>query len=216
MNTLEVDSVNLSFNGKKILSNIFLKCNDNEIVALIGRNGSGKSSLLKVIFGTLKAENQSVRINGQYCKSLFKKKQAVNYLPQDGFVPDYMCFNDLANVFSLNNSLDAILKINEIEKYRSTKFKHLSGGIKKLIEIASLLYVDAKFLLLDEPFSFLAPVLVEKLIPHLKSQSKQKGIILTDHQYKTVLSVCNRMYLLNAGSIKEIKEESQLKEFGYL
>ena len=216
MNSLEIDSVNLTFDVRKILSNIYLKCCTKDIVALIGRNGSGKSSLLKIIFGTLKGENQSVRLNGNYHSTLFKISGAINYLPQDGFIPNYFCFEDLVKVFQLSNKLEAILSIEEIYVNKNTKFKDLSGGIKKLIEIITLLYAKSKFLLLDEPFSFLAPVLVEKIIPHLESQSMHKGIILTDHQYETVLSICSKYYVLNSGALTQIKDVSKLNDLGYL
>ncbi len=216
MNSLEIDSINLSFDGRKILSNIYLKCHTKDIVALLGRNGSGKSSLLKIIFGSLKGENQSVRLNGKYSPILFKVPRAISYLPQDGFVPNYFCFEDLVKIFRLSEKLDVILSIEEIDKYKSTRFKHLSGGIKKLMEIMTILYSSSKFLLLDEPFSFLAPVLVEKIIPHIESQSLHKGIILTDHQYETVLSICNKYYVLNNTAITLIKDVSQLNELGYL
>ena len=84
------------------------------------------------------------------------------------------------------------------------------------MEIITLLYTPSKFLLLDEPFSFLAPVLVEKIIPHIESQSLNKGIILTDHQYETVLSICNKYYVLNNGTLTQIKDVSKLNELGYL
>lgn len=216
MNYLEVDSVNLSFDGREILSNIYLKCNTKDIVALLGRNGSGKSSLLKIIFGTLKGENQSVRLNGKYYPTLFKIPEAVNYLSQDEFIPNYFCFEDLVKVFQLAGKLDEILSIEEVYENKSIKFKYLSGGIKKLIEIITLLYAKSKFLLLDEPFSFLAPVLVEKIMPHIKNQSLHKGIILTDHQYNTVIAACSKYYVLNNGYLTQIDQVSELNDLGYL
>ncbi len=99
MNTLEVDSVNLAFGGRKILTDVYLKCETGDVVGLLGRNGSGKSSLMKIIFGTLRGESQSVRLNGQYVKQLFKSPNTVHYLPQDGFSMNYLTFNDLVRIF---------------------------------------------------------------------------------------------------------------------
>ena len=182
----------------------------------MGRNGSGKSSLMKIIFGTLRGEHQSVRFNGKYTEQLFTIPNAVHYLPQDGFAMNYLSFEDLTKIFELNRHLDSILKIEEITRNRKEKLGTLSGGIKKLMEIIVSLYSRASFVLLDEPFSFLSPVLVEKIIPHIITQSQHKGIILADHQYQTVLSVCNKYYVLTSGCLTPIQDESELERYGYL
>jgi ABC-type lipopolysaccharide export system ATPase subunit len=82
--------------------------------------------------------------------------------------------------------------------------RNLSSGVKKLVEIDTLLYADSSFLLLDEPFSFLSPVLVEQLIPHIQYQATIKGIILTDHQFPSVSMACNKFYQLSEGSLEEV------------
>ena len=216
MNTLELDSVQLSFAGRKVLSNVYLKCETGDISGILGRNGSGKSSLLKLIFGTLKAHNQSVRINGVYTHQLYTVKNAVHFLPQEGLFMSYLTFNDLIKIFELENKLDKMLEIEELRNNRNTKIGNMSGGIKKMVEILTLLYADSDFVLLDEPFSYLSPVLVEKLIPHIVDQAKLKGIVLTDHQYQTVWSTANRYYVLYQGNLREIYEVDELALYGYI
>ena len=87
---------------------------------------------------------------------------------------------------------------------------------KKLVEIITVLYSKSSFALLDEPFSYLSPVLVEKIIPHIKLQSKLKGIILTEHQYRSVFAACDRYYILSDGALNEIDKVTELEDYGYL
>lgn len=91
---LELDSVQLSFADRNILSNVYLKCETGNIVGIMGRNGSGKSSILKLLFGTLRANSQSVRINGTYTNQLYRVKNAVHFVPQDGLFMDYLNFEE--------------------------------------------------------------------------------------------------------------------------
>lgn len=216
MSKLEIDSVQLAFEGRTILSNVFLKCETGDIVGIMGRNGSGKSSLLKLIFGTLKADSQSVRVDGIYTNQLYKIKKAVHYVPQDGLFMNYLTFKDLVKIFELGTKLDQMLEVEELRDNQNTKIGNMSGGVKKMIEILTLLYTDSEFTLLDEPFSYLSPVLVEKLVPHLIHQSKSKGIIMTDHQYKTVWSTANKHYVLYEGNLREIFEIEELSKYGYI
>lgn len=216
MNTIEIDSVNLSFDTRKILTNIYLKCKTGDVIGVVGRNGAGKSCLMKIIFGSLLGEYQSVRLNGTFRECLYKVPNAIQYLHQDGFLMDYLCFNDIVEIFGLTPNLDRIMEFGDIDKLSSTKIGKLSGGMKKLIEIIAVLYSDSKFTILDEPFSFLSPVLVEKIIPHIKFQSRLKGIILSDHQYETVFETCNKFLLLNSGTLTEISQKSDLEAFGYI
>lgn len=216
MSTLEIDSVKLTFYNRAILTDVYLKCMTGDIVGIIGRNGSGKSSLMKLIFGSLAGENQSIRLDGQHVKQLYQKPDAVNYLPQDGVFMNYLTLSDLIKIFHLRESEEQILKVPELNAIRDQRLGTLSGGMKKLIEIIVLLYTKSKFVLLDEPFSFLSPVLVERLIPHIAHQSKRKGIILTDHQYETTWSVSSKHYVLYEGIVREIQHKDELIRYGYL
>lgn len=213
LNILEADSINLSFDGRKILSDIYLKCETGEVVGLIGRNGVGKSSLMKIIFGSVKGENQSVRVNRVFSSCFLKEKNVINYLPQDHFLMDYLTLNEVITLFDLSAE---VLSIPELKEVANFKMGTLSGGQKRLIEITAILFSPTKFSLLDEPFSFLSPKLVEILIPLIQKQSLTKGVIISDHQYRSVLRSCNKYYLMLNESIREIESASDLEQFGYL
>lgn len=213
MSLLEIDSVNISFDNRKILSDIYLKVESGQVVGFLGRNGCGKSTLLKVIFGSLKGDNQSVRISGEYQTGAYLSKH-VKFLPQDGLFPTFLTAHQAIELYE--SDLTELLLQEEVATHINVKFSDMSAGIRKYVETLIVLHSPCKFVLLDEPFSFIAPVLVEKLIPIIKNKSKQKGILLTDHQYRSILDVSDKLYLLRNESIYPISGEEELKDLGYI
>ncbi|MFY0601074.1 MAG: ATP-binding cassette domain-containing protein [Cyclobacteriaceae bacterium] len=212
MSQLEVDSVNIRFDDRKILSDIYLKVESGEVTGFLGRNGCGKSTLLKVIFGSLRGESQSVRLDGKYEQTPFQSTK-VKFLPQDGLFPEFLT---PAKAISLYQSdLSRLIQEEEVAGHLNMKFSELSGGIRKYVETLILLFSPCKFILLDEPFSFIAPVLVEKLIPIIREISATKGVLLTDHQYRSILEVSDKVYLLREQSIYPVSGEEELKDLGY-
>ncbi|MEM6523241.1 MAG: hypothetical protein AAF693_05605 [Bacteroidota bacterium] len=154
---------------------------------------------------TVSTQSSYIKSNGPF--TLYLRK---------GLFMNYLTFDELVKIFRLQSSMDHLMAIPELNSNRTEKIGNLSGGIKKLIELLTLLYTEGNYVLLDEPFSYLSPVLVEKLIPHIKRQSEKKGIILTDHQYQYVWSTANKYYILYDGRLKEIYESNELERFGYL
>ncbi len=185
-------------------------CKTSEIVGLVGRNGSGKSTLMKILFGSLHGENQSVRFNKTYHRIPFEKKGLVNYLPQDTFLPDSLTFNKARKIFGVTAEFEETTEIDHIQ------LGELSKGQKRIIDTLIILYAPTMFSLLDEPFSFISPLMIEQLIPHIHKQSKVKGIILSDHSYRTVLEVCSRFYFLNDGIIRSFEDKKELQDLEYL
>lgn len=214
--SLEIDSVNLSFGGRQILSNVYLSCEPGQVVGILGRNGSGKSCLLKLIFGSLRGNTQSVRLNGKYYDQLYKRPGSVHFVPQDGMLMDYLRLSDLIKIFDLEDKLEELMEIEEIKKAEKSQLRELSDGMKKFIEMIVILYTNVEYVLLDEPFSFLSPVLSEKLVQHIIKQKQNKGIILTDHQYETVWQVSDKKYVLYNQIVREVKHKEELEKYGYL
>lgn len=210
---LEVDSVMHEFGTRTILSNVYLKCVPGDIIAILGRNGTGKSTLFKIIFGTLKADNSFIRINDKiYSKEAFHSKQ-IAYLPQFNFIPKDFSVEKAISLYiddpsSLRN--DPLIKI-----ILNQQIKNLSGGELRYLEIMLILKSKVPFVILDEPFNGLAPIVVEKVRAEIIEVSKNKGIILTDHKYIDVHKVANRLMLLSNSYLKEIKKREELKPFGY-
>ena len=217
MHTLEADSIILNFGGRTILSDVYLKCITGEILGIVGRNGCGKSSLLKIIFGSLKGENQSIRFDTAYTSCLFTHSHAVKYLPQSGLLPQRIKVKTAISIYLPDPEMQSLVStFTEIAPHLEMSVSTLSGGIKRFLEIVLLLYSDAHFILLDEPFSHLSPILIESLYPKISAQAQQKGIIITDHYYRHVLELSSHLLLLQHGKTHRIYKEQQLVDLGYL
>jgi ABC-type lipopolysaccharide export system ATPase subunit len=215
-NILVIDSINKSYNNRHILQDIYLKINTGEIVGLLGRNGSGKSTLLKIIFGTLEAESKFVKINEKVYDKIYKEKDIMNYLPQNDFLPKELKVKTIINIYSKKNKTKDITNDKTIKRIINTKIRNLSGGELRYLEIKLLLSLGSKFLLLDEPFNGVSPILIEEIKKMVVKNSSNKGIILTDHDYRNVLSITNRIYILKNGYIKELKDKDELMYYGYI
>lgn len=212
---LLVDSVNKSYNNKIILNDIYLKISTGDIIGLLGRNGCGKSTLLKIIFGTIDAESKFIRVNGIICNNSYKNG-FVKLLPQDDFMPKYLKVDSIIKLFFNKVNTDEIINDKIVKYIYKTKVKNISGGELRYLETLLLMNMDSDFILLDEPFNGVSPIIAGEIKKIIVEKSKNKGIILTDHDYRNVLSVSNKIYLMKNGSIKELKNNEELVEYGYV
>lgn len=210
---LEADGIRVQFNNRTILSDIYIKCESGEIIGLLGRNGQGKSTLLQVIYGLFSCE-KSIRINNRSYQKPFKKPSLIRYLPQFNFVPKSMSIKQVFEDYGLLYS-EFENQFTEFVNQESTLIKQLSGGQQRLIEIYIILASDSSFALLDEPFTHLSPIQIEKVKELIVSKKSSKGIIITDHLYKHVLDLSNFNYLLKNGKSYLIKNLSDIEEHGY-
>lgn len=211
----ELDNVELYFKNKRILNGIYLKAETHKVTAILGRNGCGKSCLLDIAFGTLKPKYKLVRLNSKpLLKPLYKTRLAA-YLPQYNFIPTGM---KLAFVFKLYNLSWStfISQFEDFSKYKNHKFKTLSGGERRLIEIYLILKSKTEIVLLDEPFSHIAPLYIETIKQLIIAQKKQKAIIISDHLYEHIMAVSDRVYLLKNGTTTLINDIKALEDYNYL
>jgi lipopolysaccharide export system ATP-binding protein len=211
---LQIDSVTLNFGRKSVLAGCYLELHKGEILGLLGRNGSGKTSLLKIIFGSLKAEFKHLRLDGKIINKGYETGDIV-YLPQDNFLPHFLKVRSV--IQSLNNQVQKRLsKHNIIRENWNKTIAELSGGAARFIEIVWILNQKASYILLDEPFSGLAPFYIEILQGLLKDIAKEKAIILTDHIYRPLLEISDRVVLLHNNSVYPIKTETDLIRYSYI
>jgi lipopolysaccharide export system ATP-binding protein len=215
-NLLEVDSVIKSYKGIHVLSDVYMKCETGDILGLLGRNGSGKSTLLKIIFGILDAENRFIRIDGKPHHQPYKTINEICYLPQHDFLPKYLSAEKAIGLYLDKNKVGSFFEDQLISDLKKAKVADLSGGELRYLEIKMLLFTDCKFVLLDEPFNGISPILKESIKEIISQQSHSKGIILTDHDYRNVLDIANRYCMLYDGSIKEVHDRNDLIKWGYL
>jgi len=214
--TLEIDSVMQSFDGRNILSDIYLKCETGDILGMLGRNGSGKSTLLKILFGAMKGDHKFIRIDAKVYEQPYKTPGLLCYLPQHSFLLGHLSVMATVDLYLEGIGVDAFLNDGLLGKLGHNKINSLSGGESRYLEIKLLLNMPVKFVLLDEPFNGVAPVMIDQLKAMITQHSSTKGIILTDHDYNNVLDVANKYCLVYDGGIKQIENKEDLVRWQYL
>jgi ABC-type multidrug transport system ATPase subunit len=213
---LEIDSVQKSFDNKNILSDVYLKCETNDVIGLLGRNGSGKSTLLKIIFGIESADFKFVRIDGTVKNNIKDLFAEISYLPQDNYIPNMLSVKKAIQLSVLKERILQFYADEIIETMLDKKVSHLSGGELRYLEIKIILNNSSKFVLLDEPYNGLSPLMVEKVNELIAENSKTKGIIISDHNYENVIKISTKLVLLKEGKAHHLLSKDELIEKGYL
>lgn len=201
---------------KKILGGIYLGVETGEIVGLLGRNGSGKSTLLKIISGNETAQTSYLKIGEKIIQNQWQRKGLIAYLPQYSFLPKNIRTEKLIPIFCSEENSEKLRNHPLIQPFLYSKIRELSGGEIRIVEILLILFSEAKFILLDEPFHSLSPKACDEIKIMIQNASKEKGIILTDHSYKNILEISDEIYLLKDTKINRIGSEKDLKFYHYL
>lgn len=216
MAILEIDSIQKSHQNKSVLSDVYLKCCTGEIIGLLGSNGSGKSTLLKIIFGIESAEYKFVRVDNAVKKKpedLFKE---ISYLSQDAFLPMNFSVKKAIRLSISKENFIKFLNDDFLKEIIDKKIRDLSGGELRYLEILLVLNNTSKFVLLDEPYTGLSPIMIEKINNLIAINATNKGIIVSDHSYDNVLKISSRLIVLKNGKTHVITNNKQLFELGYL
>ena len=216
MSKLHIDSLTKSFNGKTTLRDIYLGCETGKITGILGRNGTGKSTLLKIIFGTIKGDHQYIRVDDKILQNQWDRKNKIAYLPQHFFLPKGIKIKNLIPIFCNKENSEKLTELDLIKPLLNETSRNLSGGEKKIIEALLIIFSASKFILLDEPFNGLSPKMTHEMQKLIKEQSKEKGIIISDHRYQEVLDISDEIYLLSDSHLKPIKDLKELQRYNYL
>jgi lipopolysaccharide export system ATP-binding protein len=214
--TLETSGLIKSYNGRVVVDRVSLKIRAGEVVGLLGPNGAGKTTTFYMIIGLLRPDDGKVLFNGEDISGLpmyQRARRGITYLPQEPSVFRKLTVeeNVLAILETLNISseekkdrLEELLKELNIAHLAKHKAYSLSGGERRRVEITRALVLAPSLILLDEPFAGIDPLAVidiQKIIHQLKK--KGIGIIVTDHNVREALHVCDRAYILSGGRILE-------------
>ncbi len=208
------DSIIFSYGNKRILNGVYLKIPKGTIVGLYGINGSGKTTLIKIGSGHLKQDDGNVFIAQKsfYEEPLVSRFKKIAYLSQDSFLPKDLTVKEIVTQNNFNEKI--FYEDSLIKKIYSTKINVISGGELRYLEIKLLLELNREYYLLDEPFSGIEPIMIEKIIKMLvKAKSNNKGILITDHYYRYVKEVNDIAYVLKDGTCFEINKDNLNKEF---
>jgi lipopolysaccharide export system ATP-binding protein len=212
---LHADNIRLTFGSRTILSNIQLQCKTGHITGLLGRNGTGKSCLLRVLYGDLPASSRSVLFDGQPVTEPCKYPHLLLFLPQFNFIPKTLPLSRVLTDFRLEFK-DFERQFPEFGKNHRSPIRDLSGGQVRLVELYIIARSPSQFALLDEPFTHLMPLQIEKIKEILLEEKEKKGFLITDHLHREVTSVSDRLYLLANGTTYPVDSEGDLEKFGYL
>lgn len=218
MDLLKVTDVNKSYGKKAILKNINLDCKVGEIIGIFGRNGTGKSTLLKLIFGTVKADSILIKINSEIIsqKAIIPSKR-IGYLPQDTFLPKERKVREIIPFFfPKGDDQDKIFYSPQVPSFEKIKIGKLSLGQLRYLELLIIGNLNHQFLMLDEPFSMIEPIYKDVIKSLLLKLKKSKGIILTDHYYNAVLEITDENFVIKDSEIIKVVDKSDLVKYEYL
>jgi len=228
---LEAINIAKTIKKTKILHNITLEIKTGETVGLLGPNGAGKTTSFYTICGLISPSSGRILLDGKDITNLPLHKRAlkgIGYLPQESSIFKDLSVEDnlmLAAQISIKKRRDRYKKVNElleifnIEPIRKRKGLSLSGGERRRTEIARALVSTPDFLLLDEPFAGVDPIAVKDIQGIIKDlTSRNIGVLITDHNVRETLEICDRAYVMKAGGIlasglsEDIKSNKLVRE----
>ncbi|WP_301912161.1 LPS export ABC transporter ATP-binding protein [Neisseria viridiae] len=211
---LVVQNLQKSFKKRQVVKSFSLEIESGEVVGLLGPNGAGKTTSFYMIVGLIAADAGSVTLDGQELRHLPIHERAllgVGYLPQEASIFRKMTVEQniraILEISTKDKSLidgevEKLLADLNIERLRNNPAPSLSGGERRRVEIARVLAMKPHFILLDEPFAGVDPIAVidiQKIIGFLKSRGI--GVLITDHNVRETLSICDRAYIISDGTV---------------
>lgn len=215
MAILAAKNIGKTYAKRAVVNGVSLHVESNEVVGLLGPNGAGKTTSFYMLVGLVRADTGHIFYDQQeitHHPMHSRAKLGIGYLPQEAsiFRKLSVCDN-LRAVLELRKGLskgqieliiDELLDEFSISHIRNNIGMGLSGGERRRVEIARALATDPEFILLDEPFAGVDPISVieiQKIIAHLKNRNI--GVLITEHNVRETLGICDRAYILNAGEV---------------
>ena len=215
MNTLTVENLEKSYKARKVVDNVSLHIKTGEIIGLLGPNGAGKTTCFYMILGLITSNSGRILLNNDNITTKpihVRAGMGIGYLPQEPSVFRKLTVEE--NILAIletrkdlttqerKESLESLLNEFNIPHIRHIQGISLSGGERRRLEIARTLATKPKFILLDEPFAGVDPIsitYIKQIISYLTT--KGIGIIITDHNVRETLDICQRAYIMNNGQL---------------
>ena len=219
ISTLRVSGLQKTYGSRQVVRDVGLEVNSGEVVGLLGPNGAGKTTSFYMIVGLVPSEAGEIILDNENISSLpihRRAERGLSYLPQEASVFRKLSVSDnIRAVLELQKEngkplqsaqveqhLDALLEELQITKLRNNPSQSLSGGERRRVEIARALATNPRFILLDEPFAGVDPIAVieiQRIVSFLKARGI--GVLITDHNVRETLGICDRAYIINQGSV---------------
>ncbi|HYD59717.1 MAG TPA: LPS export ABC transporter ATP-binding protein [Noviherbaspirillum sp.] len=217
--TLVVNGLQKSYGTRQVVHDVSLQVASGEVVGLLGPNGAGKTTSFYMIVGLVPSDAGEIDLNGTPISRLPIHRRAtlgLSYLPQEASVFRKLSVEDNIRAVlelqrvdgkalgkaEIEKRLNTLLAELQIERLRENQALSLSGGERRRVEIARALATNPRFVLLDEPFAGVDPIAVieiQRIVRFLKERGI--GVLITDHNVRETLGICDRAYIINQGSV---------------
>ena len=213
-NRLVVDSVVVRFGQKTVLSGGYITSQKGMVTGLLGRNGTGKSCMFRALMGGLKVDYVQVHIDGE---PVDRKKIGlrIKYLPQALMIPGGMTLKRAFALYGVD-FWEFVSRFPHFSRYYHTPRWEMSGGEARMAEVYLALMSDAEFCILDEPFAQISPLYIESVQQMIREKSREKGIIVTDHNYEAISKVTDNLFVIADGYTFPVESRDDLVRHGYL
>jgi lipopolysaccharide export system ATP-binding protein len=211
---LSAEGLQKSFRARKVVRDFAFSIRQGEVVGLLGPNGAGKTTCFYMIVGLIEADGGLIKLDKQDITGLpmhARAKLGIGYLPQEASVFRRLSVSDnIMAVLELREpdqrkrdaQLESLLDELKISHIAGQKGISLSGGERRRVEIARALAAEPRYMLLDEPFAGVDPISVgeiQRIVRHLKERGI--GVLITDHNVRETLGICDRAYIMNEGEV---------------
>jgi lipopolysaccharide export system ATP-binding protein len=232
LSRLTIKGISKRFKNRRVVDNVSFAVSSEQVVGLLGPNGAGKTTSFYMVVGLLRVDQGEILLDDRPIENLAMFKRArmgLSYLPQEPSIFKKLTVKENLLValeaqglsaFDRAERLESLLADFHIDHIRDAYGYSLSGGERRRVEIARSLAGSPKFLLLDEPFAGIDPIAVgdiQEIIRQLKSQGI--GILITDHNVRETLGICDQAYILKEGHVEvsgtaiEVSQSSTAKKF---
>jgi ABC-type (unclassified) transport system, ATPase component len=214
MSELSVQALNKRYKSRTVVHDVSLSVKSGEAVGLLGPNGAGKTTTFYMIVGLIAADGGSIQLDGRELRRMPIHRRArlgVSYLPQEASIFRKLTVAENIRAIlelqelpaeQIDTRLDQLLHDLHIGHLAKNQAASLSGGERRRVEIARALATSPRFILLDEPFAGVDPIAVldiQKIIRFLTSRNI--GVLITDHNVRETLGICDRAYIINEGTV---------------
>jgi lipopolysaccharide export system ATP-binding protein len=216
MSQLQAEDVTKTYTGRRVVDRVSLEVNGGEVVGLLGPNGAGKTTTFHMMVGLVHPDEGKVSLNGEDLTAMpiYQRARAgLSYLPQESSVFRRLTVEE--NILAILETLDLseaeqseraerLMRMLGVFELAKQKAVTLSGGERRRVEIARALVLSPFFILLDEPFTGIDPIAVaeiQKIVRKLTNSGI--GVLITDHNVRETLGICDRAYIINEGQVLE-------------
>ncbi len=212
---LQAEALTKRYRGRSVVNRVSLQVQAGEVVGLLGPNGAGKTTMFYMMAGLVSADEGRILLDGEDISVLpihVRARRGIGYLPQEASVFRRLTVaENILAVLELRPGLsalarqqrcNALLEEFHIAHLHDSRGMSLSGGERRRLEIARALAAEPRFILLDEPFAGVDPISVvdiQRIVMHLSN--RQIGVLITDHNVRETLHICQRAYILNEGGV---------------